>query len=148
MNTQQDFEELLRLLEEQKVEYLIVGGYAVAFHGFPRFTNDIDILYHRALENIINLQKALVQFGFTAQELPIEVFKSKLNVITLGIDAVRVDMVNQIDGVDFKEAWDNKVRGAYGKVAVNFIGRAELIKNKKSTSRLQDKADVEKLTEK
>ena len=148
MNIQRDFEELLQLLEEQKVEYLIVGGYAVAFHGYPRFTKDIDIFYNPSLENIQNLQNALIQFGFTAQELPIGLFESKENVITFGIDPVRVDIISEIDGVDFSEAWGKKVRGNYGKVEVNFISRIDLIKNKKSTSRLQDKADAEKLSEK
>jgi hypothetical protein len=148
MNIQQDFEELLGLLEELKVEYLIVGGYAVAFHGYPRFTKDIDIFFNPSLENIRNLQRALIQFGFPAQELPIDLFQSKENVITFGVEPIRVDIISEIDGVEFSDAWEKKVRGSYGRVEVNFISRIDLIKNKKSTSRLQDKADAEKLSEK
>jgi hypothetical protein len=148
MNIQQDFEELLKLLEEQKVEYLIVGGYAVAFHGYPRFTKDIDIFYRRSSENIKKLQTALIKFGFPSHELPEELFQSKENVITFGIEPVRVDIISEIDGVDFDQAWGKRVRGSYGEAEVNFISRIDLIKNKKSTSRLQDKADAEKLSEK
>ncbi len=147
MNIQQDFEDLLRLLEELKVEYLIVGGYAVAFHGYPRFTKDIDIYYNRSPENIRNLQAALIRFGFAENDLPIDLFQSKENVITFGIEPVRVDIISEIDGVEFDDAWQKKVRGNYGKVEVNFISRIDLLKNKKSTSRLQDKTDVEKLSE-
>jgi hypothetical protein len=147
MNIQQDFEELLRLLEEHKIEYLIIGGYAVAFHGYPRFTKDIDIFYNITPTNIRKLQKGLLEFGFTSNDIPDEIFNTKGNIITFGIDPVRVDIVNDISGVEFKEAWKKKVRGKYGNVEVNFIGRTDLIKNKNSTSRLQDKADAEKLSE-
>lgn len=145
MNIQQDFAELLRLLEKHKVEYLIVGGYAVAFHGYPRFTKDIDIFYNNKDDNVDKLQKALFEFGFKKNELPKKFFKTKGNIITFGIEPVRVDIVNEISGVQFSKAWKRKVRGKYGKTEVNFIGKLELIKNKSSTNRLQDKADAEKL---
>jgi hypothetical protein len=146
MNIQPDFEELLRLLEENEVEYLVVGGYAVAFHGFPRFTKDIDVFFKASEENIAALRRALREFGFPDEEIPAELFKEKGNIIAFGVEPSRVDMMNEIDGVDFDTAWMNRRRGAFGKVEVNFIGRLELIRNKKSTSRLQDKADAEKLS--
>ena len=147
MNIQQDFEELLKLLEEHKVEYLIVGGYAVAFHGYPRFTKDIDIYYNISAINILGLQKALEKFGFTIKDLPAELFYSKGNIITFGIEPVRVDLINEISGVEFNDAWENRARGNYGTSEVNFINKSDLIKNKTSTPRLQDKADAEKLSE-
>jgi hypothetical protein len=147
MNIQQDFEELLKLLEEQKVEYLIVGGYAVAFHGYPRFTKDIDIFYNISATNIQRLQKALEKFGFTTKDLPSELFNSKGNIITFGTEPVRVDIINEISGVEFNNAWKERVRGKYGTIEVNFINKSDLIKNKTSTPRLQDKADAEKLSE-
>jgi hypothetical protein len=147
MNTQQDFEELLRLLEETKVEYLIVGGYAVAFHGFPRFTKDIDIYYNISSQNIQKLQKALLKFGFSSEDVPLDLFYTKGNIITFGVEPVRVDIINDISGVEFSDAWENKIRGRYGDVEVSFISKIDLIKNKQSTLRLQDKADVEKLLE-
>jgi len=147
MNIQQDFEELLKLLEEHNVEYLIVGGYAVAFHGYPRFTKDIDIYYNISAINILGLQKALEKFGFTTKDLPAELFYSKGNIITFGIEPVRVDLINEISGVEFNDAWENRARGNYGTSEVNFINKSDLIKNKTSTPRLQDKADAEKLSE-
>jgi len=147
MNIQQDFEELLKLLEEHKVEYLIVGGYAVAFHGYPRFTKDIDIYYNISAINIQRLQKALEKFGFPTKDLPSELFYSKGNIITFGIEPVRVDIINEISGVEFNDAWKKRVRGNYGTTKVNFINKTDLIKNKTSTPRLQDKADAEKLSE-
>jgi hypothetical protein len=147
MNIQQDFEELLKLLEEHKVEYLIVGGYAVAFHGYPRFTKDMDIYYNISAINIQRLQKALEKFGFTTKDLPSELFNSKGTIITFGTEPVRVDIINEISGVAFNNAWEKRVRGKYGTIEVNFINKSDLIKNKTSTSRLQDKADAEKLSE-
>lgn len=147
MNIQQDFEELLKLLEEHKIKYLIVGGYAVAFHGYPRFTKDIDIYYNVSPENIRKLQKALLTFGFTPEDIPAGTFSTKGNIITFGVEPVRVNIINDINGVEFNDAWEKRVRGKYGKVEVNFIGKIDLIKNKTSTSRLQDKADAEKLSE-
>ena len=84
INIQQDFEELLQLLEEHKIKYLIVGGYAVAFHGYPRFTKDIDIYYNVSPENIRKLQKALLTFGFTPEDIPAGTFSTKGNIITFG----------------------------------------------------------------
>ena len=146
MNIQQDFEELLQLLEKHNVEYLIVGGYAVAYHGFPRFTKDIDVFYKNSNQNIDLLKTALLEFGFTSDDFQDDLFKTRGNIITFGIEPVRVDIINQIDGVEFDTAWPNHVRGKYGVVEINFIGKSELIKNKSSTSRLQDQADVEKLS--
>lgn len=105
MNIQPDFEELLRLLECHKVKYMIVGGYAVAFHGFPRFTKDIDIYYSDSDENITNLKKALLDFGFQHHQLPDELFKTKGNIITFGIEPIRIALLNEIDGVKFENAW-------------------------------------------
>jgi len=147
MNIQPDFEELLGLLEEHKIEYLIIGGYAVAFYGYPRFTKDIDIFYHISPANIQKLQKALLVFGFSFEELPEELFRSKGNIITFGVEPIRIDIINEIAGVTFDNAWIKRVRGKYGKVEVNFISKQDLIKNKTSTPRLQDKADAEKLSE-
>jgi hypothetical protein len=147
MNIQQDFEELLKLLEEHKIEYLIVGGYAVAFHGYPRFTKDIDIYYNVSPSNIQKLQKALFKFGFTTKDIPAETFNTKGNIITFGVEPVRVDIINDISGIEFNDAWKKKVKGKYGKVEVNFISKIDLIKNKISTSRLQDKADADKLSQ-
>ncbi|MBN1603395.1 MAG: nucleotidyltransferase [Chitinispirillaceae bacterium] len=145
MNTQQDFEELLKLLENNSVRYMIVGGYAVAFHGFPRLTKDIDFYFDSSNDNVKNIIISLVGFGFPEKDLNFDMFTSEGNIITFGIEPVRVDFLNQISGVDFEDAWNNKVRGKYGNVEVNFIGRTQLIKNKTSTDRPKDKIDAEEL---
>jgi hypothetical protein len=146
MHIQKDFEELLRLLEGNSVKYLIVGGYAVAFHGFPRLTKDIDVFYDSSVKNARNIFNALLQFGFPKRDLKKDTFITRGNIITFGVEPVRVDFVNEISGVTFGDAWNNRVRGTYGDVTVNFIGREDLIKNKMSTPRPKDKLDVEELS--
>ena len=147
MNTHPDFKELFQLLEEHDVDYMIVGGYALAFHGFPRFTQDIDIFFELSLQNVARLRKALVAFGFAEQDLPEEAFTVNGNILTFGVAPSRVDLLNDIDGVPYAQAKPNIVRGKYGDVGVNFIGREDLIKNKLATPRPQDKLDVQSLTQ-
>ena len=147
MITQQHFEELLKLLEENQVEYVVVGGYAVAFYGYPRFTKDIDIFFKNSDLNVKRIKKALISFGFTEKDLPDDLFYEKGNIIQFGIEPLRVDIINEIDGVNIEDALKNSVRGNYGKVEINFIGINELIKNKKSTGREQDIIDAKKLKE-
>lgn len=145
MNIHPDFEELLRLLEERGIEYMIVGGYAVAYHGYPRFTKDIDLFFRLTRENALRLRLALVAFGFREEDLPLDAFTTAGSVLTFGTVPTRVDLINEIDGVTYDEARPNVVRGKYGDVEVTFIGLADLIKNKKSTPRAKDKGDVEEL---
>lgn len=145
MNIHPDFEELLRLLEEHGIEYMIVGGYAVAYHGYPRFTKDIDLFFRLTRENALRLRQALMEFGFREEELPLEAFTTAGNVLTFGIAPTRVDLINEIDGVTYDEAYPNVVRGKYGDVDVTFIGLEDLVKNKKATPRIKDKGDVEEL---
>lgn len=142
MNTHPDFEELLRLLEIHRVKYMIVGGYAVAFHGYPRFTKDIDLFYDDDFENIQRLRSALIAFGFEEQDLPESAFRKQDNILTFGAIPTRVDLLNSIDGVAFNDAWGNVVRGHYGSVEVTFIGYMDLLKNKQSTIRPQDQVDA------
>lgn len=145
MNIQPDFEDFLRLLETHRVDYMIVGGYAVAFHGFPRFTKDLDVFFDVSQANSERLRQALVAFGFREQSVPLESLAVAGNVIAIGNAPVRIDLLNRIDGVTFAEAKSNAVRGQYGDIEVTFIGRHELIRNKQATTRAKDKADVEEL---
>jgi hypothetical protein len=147
MNIQPHFEELLQLLEEHRVDYMIVGGYAVAFHGHPRFTKDMDIFFDCSPSNIVRLRHALMAFGFSESDMPDDLFATKGNVITFGVVPVRVDLIADIDGVTFAEAKPNSVRGRYGRVEAAFIGRADLLRNKRATPRAKDKADAEELAE-
>ncbi len=145
MNTHPDFEELFRLLEEHRVDYMIVGGYAVAFHGYPRFTKDVDIFFESSRENVTRLRSALMAFGFEREDLPEEAFAAPGNVLTFGEAPSRVDLLNAIDGVRYADAKANAVRGSYGSAQVTFIGRDDLIRNKRATTRPQDKVDAEEL---
>ncbi len=147
MTIQPDFEELLRLLEKHEADYMIVGGYAVAFHGYPRFTKDIDIYFDLAQENVCRVRRALCEFGFQERDLSDELLKNPQNVISFGVVPVRVDFVSEIDGVAYEVARKHRVRGRYGKVEVNFIGRLDLIQNKLSTKRTRDKVDAEELSD-
>lgn len=145
MNILPDFEELLKLLEKHGVNYLIVGGYAVAFHGYPRFTKDMDLFYSTEKENVHRLQNALIEFGFTSADLPLELFTNSESVISFGFPPSRVDLLNAVDGIKFEDALPNQIRGLYGQVTVPFIGIEDLIKNKTSTQRTKDKGDAEEL---
>jgi hypothetical protein len=132
------------LFEENEVCYLIVGGYALAFHGHPRFTKDIDIFYEKTIDNIENVRRALVEFGFAESELTDDLFEEG-NIVKFGVEPVRIDLLNEIDGVSFKEALDGSVAGSFGSVKTRFIGREELIKNKRVSDRPQDTVDVDTL---
>jgi hypothetical protein len=147
MNTHPDFEELFRYLEEFRVNYMVVGGYAVAFHGYPRFTKDIDIFFESSSENVARLREALIAFGFTEQDLPVDAFTKAGNILTFGVAPSRVDLMNRIDGVEYAEAERNTVRGKYGRVEITFIGRDDLIRNKQATTRPQDAVDAAELAQ-
>lgn len=145
MSTHPDFEDFLRLLEAHQVEYMIVGGYAVAYHGFPRFTKDLDIFFSDEPVNLERLQRTLIAFGFQATTVPLEALGRPGAVLTIGIEPVRIDLLNRIAGVTFEQAWPSTVRGRYGASEVTFIGRDTLLQNKRSTGRQRDLGDVEEL---
>ena len=144
MNIQPDFKELLKLLKENNVRYMIVGGYAVAWYGHPRFTKDLDIFYHPDAENVARLKMTLVQFGFPEEDLGPHLFLPG-NIVKMGLEPVRIDLLNEIDGVSFNEAEPDVTQGVYDDIPVQFIGKEALIKNKRASNRLQDLADIEKL---
>jgi len=145
MNTQPDFEDFFRSLESNGVDYMIVGGYAVAYHGAPRFTKDIDVFFDPTPANAGRLRNALVDFGFQAATVPDDVLLKPGAVIAIGIEPVRIDLLNAIDGVTFAEARGGVVRGRYGSIEVTFIGRDDLIRNKRASGRYRDLGDVEAL---
>ena len=103
------------------------------------------IFYDRTSENITKLRQALLEFGFTEKDIAPELFLKEGNIITFGIEPLRVDLLNRIDGLSYAEAKMGKVAGQYGKVKIFFIGKKDLLKNKSSTSRPQDKMDVDSL---
>jgi hypothetical protein len=142
---QNDLREFIELLNSHKVEYIIVGGHAVAFHGYPRFTGDIDFFVHRTAENANRLYQALDAFGFGGIGLDAKDFTEPNKVVQLGRPPNRIDILTSISGVEFNEAWNGRVFGQLDGVAVSFIGKSELIKNKRTCRRAKDAADLEKI---
>jgi len=147
MEIQEDFRELLALFNEHEVEYAIVGGYALAFHGAPRATGDIDIVVRPARENAERILSALAAFGFGSLDLTVDDFTHPDRVVQLGYPPVRVDLITSITGVSWEQIQAGLLEGTYGSTVVRFIGRAELLANKRSTGRLKDRADLEALGE-
>lgn len=141
-----DFKEFFKLLNAHKVNYLIVGGYAVGFHGYPRYTQDIDVFYDRSAANAKALWSALQAFGFGNIGLHQDDFVKDNQVVQLGQPPNRIDLINTIDGVAFEAAWNTRVSGEYGDVPVAFIAKDELLLNKRSTGRDKDLLDVKCLT--
>lgn len=141
----QDFKEFLKLLNKNSVDYLVVGGYAVGFHGFPRYTGDIDIWVNATTENAERVLKTLDDFGFGDFNLSKEDFLIKKNLFQLGNPPFRIDILVSIDGVDFEEAFLSKIVKNIDGVDINFIGLNELIKNKQASSRDKDLIDLKNL---
>lgn len=147
MEIQKEFRELLELLNRHNVLYVIVGGYALAFHGVPRYTGDIDIFFKPDEDNAGCILKALDDFGFGSLNLSVLDFSTPGNIIQLGYPPMRVDFINTLSGVSWDGVYENTVPGNYGDVPVKFIGKNELIINKRSTGRYKDTADLEALGE-
>ena len=147
MEIQLDFKDLLALFNAHKVDYIIVGAYALAFHGAPRYTGDMDIYVKPDRENARRILAALDEFGFGAVGLSPTDFEKPDKVIQLGVPPVRVDLVTSITGVTWDEAFLGKVEGKYGNVPVHFIGRDHFILNKRALGRKKDLADLEALGE-
>jgi hypothetical protein len=145
MEVQSDFKELLALLNKYNVTYMIVGGYALAFHGAPRYTGDIDIYIKPDKVNASKIIGALNEFGFAGVDLREDDFIHPNKVIQLGVPPVRIDIITSITGVEWDSALQNRVPGQYGEIAVHFIGRSDFIRNKRSTGRYKDLADLEAL---
>lgn len=141
----QDFKEFLQSLNDNNVHYLIIGGYAVAFHGHPRYTKDIDIWLAADKNNIENLLKALKDFGFASLELKPDDFADPEQIIQLGYLPNRIDLLTDLQGVDFQTCFQNRVKVKIEGVKANFIDLENLKKNKKTTGHHQDLADLEHL---
>jgi len=147
MEIRNDFKELLVLFNKHKVEYLIVGGYALAFHGAPRFTGDMDLFVRPVLENARRILTALNEFGFGSLDLSENDFTTPGKVIQLGVPPIRIDIITSISGLSWEKADMGKVPGQYGRIPACFIGREDFITNKKATGRKKDASDIEALGE-
>lgn len=145
MRVEPDFVHFLELLKKHNVEYLIVGGYAVAFHSRPRQTGDIDIFLNSAKANAEAMLKVLDEFGYGNLGIEVNDFNKKDQIIQLGMSPVRIDLLTGIDGVEFEYCYNRRVLSKIAKIEANFISREDLIKNKAFTGRIKDLADLEEL---
>ncbi len=147
MEVEQDFRELLALFNARQVDFLIVGAYALAFYGVPRYTGDLDILIRPDSKNAERVLKALQDFGFGSLNLAVEDFVGSDKVVQLGIAPVRIDILMSLSGVSWEEIFPNRLAGTYADLSVYYIGKAEFIRNKRATGRKKDLADLEALGE-
>lgn len=143
MEHNKDFEEFFELLNKHKVRYVVVGGYAVIFHGYPRFTGDMDVFYDVEQKNIEALIFALKEFGFDLPSLNAQELAKKGQIVQLGQPPNRIDLINRITDGEFSSVWQKKIAGNYGEAAVFYIHLEDLIKNKKAVARPKDQQDLE-----
>jgi hypothetical protein len=140
-----DFKEFLRLLSVHKVEYLLIGGYAVGYYGYPRATADMDIWIAMNPANSDRIVAVLKEFGFDLPELSPELFLKEWQIIRLGVPPVRIELATTISGVNFGECYAQRVVDVLNGVKVNLISLKHLKANKKASGRHQDLADLENL---
>lgn len=146
MKLGKDLREFIELLNSRNVDYIIVGGHAVAFHGHPRFTGDIDFLVRPSLENAERLIGAMREFGFSDPGLSVADFMRPNTVVQIGYPPNRIDVLTSISGVEFEEAWSGTASGDLDGLPVVFLGLDALLKNKRASGRDRDLADVSKLS--
>ena len=145
MKVEKDYEEILKLFNSHRVKYCIIGAFAVAFYARPRYTKDIDILIDSSPENAERIIRALAEFGFEGLDLSEDDLCQEGNIIQLGYEPLRVDIVTSLSSISFNQVWKNKVSADYGREKVHFIGLDDLIQTKKQSSRPQDKVDLDLL---
>lgn len=145
MKVEKDYEEFFGLLNRNKVRYCIAGAFAVAFYAKPRYTKDIDILIEPTATNARRILKVLEEFGFGELSLSQQDLTTEGNVIQLGFEPIRIDLLTKLEGFQFTDIWNNRTSGTYGAEKVHFIGLEDLIKNKKQAGRPTDLADLQLL---
>ena len=137
-----DFLEILSAFSEERVEFLVVGAYALAVHGLPRATGDIDLWVRPTRDNARRVRAALARFGAPIGNLSEQDLVTRGTVFQIGVAPRRIDVLTLIDGVEFDEAWAAQTMTRVGGIDIPVIGRAELIRNKKATGRAKDLADA------
>ena len=143
----QDFKEFLQFINANRVEYLLVGGYAVGYHGYPRATGDIDFWVAATPENVANLGKALIQFGFSPATIASEFSLRVPDGIHIGVPPLRIDLLTSISGAKFAECYPRRIVGILDGVTAYIIDLADLRTNKQAAGRLKDLNDLEQLPE-
>lgn len=145
INLPPDFKELLKLLNSRQVEYLIIGGYAVAYHGYPRATADIDVWIASTPENTEKVVSVLKEFGFGLPGLTPELFQKPDQIIRMGVPPVRVEILTGISGLEFSECYPRRIVDLLDGIEVNLIDLTNLKINKKAAGRHKDLDDLENL---
>lgn len=141
----EDFKEFLSLLNEQGVKYLLIGGYAVGYHGFPRTTADMDVWVSVDAENARAVYEVLHQFGIHDPELTEASIREPGNILRMGVPPMRIEILNDIDGVDFETCYASKQDAVIDSIPVQVISLSDLRKNKQASGRYKDLEDLEHL---
>ncbi|MFN0138943.1 MAG: hypothetical protein ACKVQW_02505 [Pyrinomonadaceae bacterium] len=141
----EDFKEFLKLLGAFEVDYLLVGGYAVGYYGYPRPTGGIDIWISRSRENAEKVVSALNEFGFVSPDLSVELFTLDKSIVRLGVPPFKLEIITHIDGVEFDECFERKNPVDIDGCTVNLISLADLKINKRASGRAKDINDLENL---
>lgn len=140
-----DFKDFLRLLNSENVEYLVVGGYAVGYHGYPRATGDLDVWIARSRQNAERVARALQQFGFSADSISVDLFTQDRKVVRMGVPPVRIELLTAASGVNFEECYAARTVDVIDGVEVSLISLDHLKLNKKTAARAKDIHDLESL---
>lgn len=147
MDLAPDFNEFCALLLDQRVEFVIVGAHALALHGAPRFTGDLDILVRPTIENAERVIASIHNFGFPDVPMTAAQLISPRTVLEMGVVPVQIHVMSAIDGVAWDEVWKGHLEAPFGSRRVPFIGRDEFLKNKRAAGRPKDLADIAALTD-
>lgn len=140
-----DFKEFLNLLHIHRVNYLLVGGYAVAAHGYPRFTGDLDLWIQISAENAENVLRVCREFGFDVANLRVELFINPKQMTRMGHPPLRIEILNSVSGLSFEHAWKNRIQDVWDGVPISMISLQDLRANKLASGRMKDLADLENL---
>jgi predicted nucleotidyltransferase len=145
VNLQKDLREFIELLLSRGVDFVVIGGHAVAFHGYPRLTDDLDILVRPTPDNAARLMDVLREFGFGDIGISADDFLAPDTVVQLGRAPNRIDLLTEIYGATVDEIWQTRVSASLDGISIMMIGRDALIRNKRATARPQDLVDADKL---
>ncbi len=140
-----DFSHFLKLLNSKQIDYLVIGGWAVGYYGYPRATGDMDIWVSRTINNAVKIVDVFKEFGFDVPNLSTELFTKENQVTRIGIPPLRIEVLTTISGVSFEECFNNRQAVQVDDVEINFIGLLDLKKNKAASKRYKDLDDLENL---
>jgi len=140
-----DFDEFIGSLTAHGVEFVVVGAYALAFHGAPRFTGDLDVLIRPTVENATRLLTALAACGFPIDTLSPDDVADRRRMLEMGVPPVQIHVMSTISGVEWEDAWADRVEGPLGSHTVPFLGRPTFLRNKRAAGRAKDLADIDAL---